>query len=671
MSSTSHDPQASQAPRNLPAPVFDDQERQNVEYLTGMMGSNADSDIEAARRVLRKYNGDVQKAATALLEGEGAETVPSAAPEYSTSLSYANTDYDKQYLKPPPGTPTGAQSTPVVIDLTSEDHDLRQALQMSMEQSNETKFGPSERPADGSWAMVPSTMATDSGQTNATSGMSMEDRTLNQAIEASFNDFRTNDEEPIPKDGRAIRRDHRPVVLRSTSPFIAYATLLLQGLYYVPQIRESLASLELIDPEVGLLAEDADMWNLIETFAHMDKGILIVLAGDDILQGRLDAKPCSSPSDLPGLATSDFLRKTAETIENYVKKQAGDTIGHLPLLNFSYSRIDCAPDSPSNVGQTASTCAVNIDTKSKTGVCDLLGLLEEDMNHFEADKSGHNVILEPSQVIAFNISTSHGVAPQSSPPEMLSYPKSIYLDQFLASNLDFANEKRVLQQALRSKAKVLAEKKQAIAYKDGIDTLKVIGSSLYYYEQVAEAKGDPARESMIKQMAAKLKATMDVIEKQLAELDREILESTRSAASAMDCPELQHHKYELRAVFMHTGIPGRKQIYSYVKDRGTWWKTVDMEVTEVPEETVLTDPTGLHLGAGPYLLIYSRSLENENPELKWPEVISAHMHDNHERFLQTLGPEVAAQLAPFLKDERAERLQAKGIEETPMDVMSQ
>ena len=33
---------------------------------------------------------------------------------------------------------------------------------------------------------------------------------------------------------------------------------------------------------------------------------------------------------------------------------------------------------------------------------------------------------------------------------------------------------------------------------------------------------------------------------------------------------------------MHTGFPGRKQIYSYVQDiEGVWWKTVDHEVTEV------------------------------------------------------------------------------------------
>jgi hypothetical protein len=41
-------------------------------------------------------------------------------------------------------------------------------------------------------------------------------------------------------------------------------------------------------------------------------------------------------------------------------------------------------------------------------------------------------------------------------------------------------------------------------------------------------------------------------------------------------------QYDLRAVLVHTGFPGRKQIYSYVQDiEGVWWKTVDHEVTGV------------------------------------------------------------------------------------------
>lgn len=40
--------------------------------------------------------------------------------------------------------------------------------------------------------------------------------------------------------------------------------------------------------------------------------------------------------------------------------------------------------------------------------------------------------------------------------------------------------------------------------------------------------------------------------------------------------------------------------------------------SQVPEEIVLNDQVGLHLGAGPYLLFYSRAMENEGPALQLP-----------------------------------------------------
>jgi len=56
-----------------------------VENLTAMMGDAA-SNADIARRVLRKYDGDVQKAATAILEGDrGEESIqrPNLASENS------------------------------------------------------------------------------------------------------------------------------------------------------------------------------------------------------------------------------------------------------------------------------------------------------------------------------------------------------------------------------------------------------------------------------------------------------------------------------------------------------------------------------------------------------------------------------------------------------------
>lgn len=46
----------------------------------------------------------------------------------------------------------------------------------------------------------------------------------------------------------------------------------------------------------------------------------------------------------------------------------------------------------------------------------------------------------------------------------------------------------------------------------------------------------------------------------------------------------------------------------------------DKRGVQVSEETVLTDPAGLHLGAGPYMLMYSRSMSaGELADLNNPE----------------------------------------------------
>jgi hypothetical protein len=52
--------------------TMDATEEQSVTILTSMMGDGGDP--EMVRRILRKHNGDVQKAATSILEGDtGAE----------------------------------------------------------------------------------------------------------------------------------------------------------------------------------------------------------------------------------------------------------------------------------------------------------------------------------------------------------------------------------------------------------------------------------------------------------------------------------------------------------------------------------------------------------------------------------------------------------------------
>lgn len=135
----------------------------SVEMLTSMMGGKVDR--EMVRRVLRKYGGDVDKAATAMLEGELGEDQPQPqAQGYSQSQlqSQAQSNMWGTGSSINSGIDIGNPTQPAVrpntpaIDLTVEDDgELQRAMRESMNTLQPT-FGPSERPADPKWAVVPS-----------------------------------------------------------------------------------------------------------------------------------------------------------------------------------------------------------------------------------------------------------------------------------------------------------------------------------------------------------------------------------------------------------------------------------------------------------------------------------------------------------------------------------
>ena len=121
----------------------DASEHANVELLTGMMG--ADLDPEIARRILRKCDGDVQKAATAILEGDRGEV----------ALSWPST-HNKPPIHPERNQNVPPAPSSSVIDLTHEEDDLSRAVEASLHAQDTTKFGPSDRTPSTDWAMVPS-----------------------------------------------------------------------------------------------------------------------------------------------------------------------------------------------------------------------------------------------------------------------------------------------------------------------------------------------------------------------------------------------------------------------------------------------------------------------------------------------------------------------------------
>jgi hypothetical protein len=125
------------------------EEAEQVDALLDMLG-NFVTRTEVLR-VYRKNKGNVDRTADAILNGDRAEdynwedTQSSAPPGYSQST---------QQIGPQPLKPSTT-----VIDLTGSDEELQRAMAMSLE--TEPTFGPSNRPSDLNWAMVPTNVSFD------------------------------------------------------------------------------------------------------------------------------------------------------------------------------------------------------------------------------------------------------------------------------------------------------------------------------------------------------------------------------------------------------------------------------------------------------------------------------------------------------------------------------
>jgi hypothetical protein len=194
-------------------PSEDIMEQDNIDFLASMMGG--DLNREVARKVLWKHNGNVEKAADAILQGDRGEDMwLSAASTHNTGSTISPSQ-----IPPAP--------TTRVIDLTAEDEDMNRAFQLSMESidasPNEIRFGPSERAPDPAWQMVPSNVCAgylcavffsyiQSLQLNVQveTTVSQEDQHIKEAIHASLKESVPSDESDVfPFEDMPVREGGR------------------------------------------------------------------------------------------------------------------------------------------------------------------------------------------------------------------------------------------------------------------------------------------------------------------------------------------------------------------------------------------------------------------------------------------------------------------------------
>ncbi|KAG0699074.1 hypothetical protein DFH29DRAFT_938334 [Suillus ampliporus] len=579
-------------------------ESNNIELLITLMDGGVDHEV--ARRVLRKFDGDVEKAASAMIEGDRGEE------QSSLWTSHSQIEINQPRPLPPPSV---RPNSPINIDLTGEDDqndELSRALKASLETASQEapKFGPSERPPDANWAMVPSNQ-NNSGADD-----------LDRAIQASFEQADTGDEyQPLPLD-QQWRKEGWPVTLRPTKHTMVYAALILQALFYVPQIRARVANWRPAVPEGATEAEPPKdgpellMWKLVETFTNMDLAKLVDLDAHEVLEG-FKPEPWSNPAQPPGELSHRFFDKAAGALDKVFTHEFIRTgQAKQRIMQFQHGNFD---DEPGELLQDASI--VRVEALGPSDTNDLVGRLSAQLsNPKDDDTKQRQVIFEPSEVIAFHLIRSGTVIGERKP---FKYPKHIYLDQFLKENVELAESKWEQQRELHADIQKLVLHNKSLTHFNDRDTLMDLRSSIYYYENVVDAKGDDERTRVTQITANKLKSVLAQMENEIEATNLKIAKMRDQAATLLDCPELQRARYDLRVVLVHDGLYGRKHLYSYVQEKGAWWKIEDTSITQVSEENVMEDSVGLHLGAGPYLLLYSRALPEgaELLDLQWPPPI--------------------------------------------------
>ncbi|KAF9045451.1 hypothetical protein BJ165DRAFT_1477460 [Panaeolus papilionaceus] len=607
-------------------------EQEKVDHLASIIQVSP----ELARKALRKHKGDLEKAADALLAGY-------------TGMEENTVVWDKQRRNTPEPSssnavtlhvPSASNNTSVpsnnVIDLTGDD-DMTRALQMSIEDSSLS----GDRAPKPDWQTVPTY---NNDQTTSDAVITTEDKSLSDAIQASLASIQDSEMDTSPI-APALREGGRPIALRTESPGLGYAALVLQALFFVPQVRAAVANLRVphVDASVPLEHPDRAMVNLIELFTNLDLATLAWMVDKSVLPS-LAISPLNPQHNL-GESSGDVVNVLGSLIEAHAKAQLPEGEEADRLFSFTHGRIITYHDDRGPIFETPKETGmvVNLSFGQQDSANDLISCITQSLFHYGEDSSSHEMIITPSEVIGFNLRRGTRSSTSKGSLDPFVYPKTLYLDRFMFDSLELTREKHEQEHQLNEKIQELIQTRQALVSHNNRDTIKDLKSSIHYFEHAALSDGEAARQLSIQRTTAELKAILTTIQGKIEDIDHQLEQYQADVTKIYDCPELQNYRYDLRAVLFHTGLPGRKQIYSYVQDiEGTWWKTADHEVTEVPEETVLNDPTGLHLGAGPYLLLYSRHMSDEmlHEPLVWPSSFSEVVSENNNKFFAMMHPDL-------------------------------
>jgi hypothetical protein len=136
------------------------------------------------------------------------------------------------------------------------------------------------------------------------------------------------------------------------------------------------------------------------------------------------------------------------------------------LFQFFHGKAEVGPGGSwrydKKANNTGSVVVVDIGDASHPN--ELVFRLAAMLSQYEEHGSSHDIIFEPSQVLTFHLKVSQDRSGRSLDPFV--FPRQLYLDQFLATNFETANEKRRLNREMQEEISMLTGQREFITHFD-------------------------------------------------------------------------------------------------------------------------------------------------------------------------------------------------------------
>ncbi|CDZ98027.1 Ubiquitin carboxyl-terminal hydrolase-like domain [Phaffia rhodozyma] len=440
--------------------------------------------------------------------------------------------------------------------------------------------------------------------------VSKEDEHLSQVLEASLHT--SNQQSSVtPTPGPNIPRPAgHPVALWSSIPYLGPDVSVLQALSVIPQLSNLLESVESSEelPTCLILLKALKEAMDDPTISYLDSDVLVNLVG--VFSGSYGSE---SPvrraeeffttfvtkwnSEVPSLTCTQPDRLASSFTDPSF--QSADLVR---VFNYTGSPLLPSSSPPETFD---SPHVFPIDGKAYTSLSQAMASIL-----WEADIP---VGLETcSEVLCVTVSyLSNQVASGAADAgenKLFKIDGDFWIDRFLSRNKLLSAQLRAEEGLLKGREEELKKRLENLKSVKGKDSRKSLVAVIKYYDELAlKSTSDEQKFESGRKSVEKLRTMLKEFDRETSEVASQLEKITLARTNLFDRSELKRCKYSLRAINFHNGIRGPGSLYTYVQGPDKrWFKVVDGVSSEISAETAFADPTGFHLGAGPYMLWYSK-----------------------------------------------------------------